>query len=67
MKTMDARLIVTRRETTSEFPLNPLGTTIGRSYNGTVLPLIAGLAILSALSLLVGDCYRKYTAAIDLF
>jgi DHA1 family bicyclomycin/chloramphenicol resistance-like MFS transporter len=31
----------------------PLGTTIGQNYNGTVLPLIAGIAILSALSLLV--------------
>jgi DHA1 family bicyclomycin/chloramphenicol resistance-like MFS transporter len=31
----------------------PLGTIIGRSYNGTILPLIAGIAILSGLSLLV--------------
>ena len=30
-----------------------LGTIIGRSYNGTILPLIAGIAILSALSLVV--------------
>jgi DHA1 family bicyclomycin/chloramphenicol resistance-like MFS transporter len=31
----------------------PLGTIIGQRYNGTVLPLIAGLAILSALALAV--------------
>ncbi len=31
----------------------PLGTLIGRSYNGTVLPLIAGIAILTGLSILV--------------
>jgi DHA1 family bicyclomycin/chloramphenicol resistance-like MFS transporter len=31
----------------------PLGTMIGQSYNGTVLPLIAGLAILCGLALLV--------------
>lgn len=31
----------------------PLGITIGRSYNGTVLPLIAGMAILAGLSLFV--------------
>ena len=31
----------------------PLGTVIGQSYNGTVLPLIAGLAILSSLAFLV--------------
>jgi DHA1 family bicyclomycin/chloramphenicol resistance-like MFS transporter len=31
----------------------PLGTLIGRSYNGTVLPLIFGLAVLSGLSILV--------------
>jgi DHA1 family bicyclomycin/chloramphenicol resistance-like MFS transporter len=37
----------------STFISVPLGTTIGQSYNGTVLPLIAGTAILSALSLLV--------------
>ena len=30
-----------------------LGTMIGRSYNGTILPLIAGIAILSGLSLVV--------------
>jgi len=35
----------------STFISVPLGTMIGQSYNGTVLPLIAGLAILSALSL----------------
>ena len=37
----------------STFISVPLGTTIGQSYNGTVLPVIAGLAILSALSLVV--------------
>jgi DHA1 family bicyclomycin/chloramphenicol resistance-like MFS transporter len=31
----------------------PLGTIIGQSYNGTVLPLIVGMALLSGLSLLV--------------
>jgi DHA1 family bicyclomycin/chloramphenicol resistance-like MFS transporter len=31
----------------------PLGVMIGRSYNGTILPLIAGIAILAGLSLLV--------------
>ncbi len=31
----------------------PLGTIIGRSYNGTILPLILGIAILSGLSLFV--------------
>ena len=30
----------------------PLGTIIGQSYNGTVLPLIAGIALLSGLSIL---------------
>ena len=30
----------------------PLGTIIGQSYNGTVLPLVVGLALLSGLSLL---------------
>jgi DHA1 family bicyclomycin/chloramphenicol resistance-like MFS transporter len=29
----------------------PLGTLIGQSYNGTVIPLIIGVAVLSALSL----------------
>lgn len=37
----------------STFISVPLGTTIGQSYNGTVLPLIGGLAVLSALSLVV--------------
>ncbi len=37
----------------STFISVPLGTVIGRSYNGTVLPLIAGMALLSALSLIV--------------
>jgi DHA1 family bicyclomycin/chloramphenicol resistance-like MFS transporter len=31
----------------------PIGVMIGRSYNGTVLPLIAGITILAVLSLLV--------------
>jgi DHA1 family bicyclomycin/chloramphenicol resistance-like MFS transporter len=31
----------------------PLGTLIGQNYNGTVLPLIAGIVILTGLSLLV--------------
>lgn len=31
----------------------PLGTLIGKGYNGTVLPLIAGLALLSGASILV--------------
>jgi len=31
----------------------PLGTMIGRSYNGTIFPLVAGLAILTGLSMLV--------------
>jgi DHA1 family bicyclomycin/chloramphenicol resistance-like MFS transporter len=31
----------------------PLGTIIGQSYNGTVLPLILGLVLLSGLSILV--------------
>ena len=31
----------------------PLGTIIGQSYNGTVLPLVAGIALLSGLSILV--------------
>ena len=31
----------------------PLGAMIGRSYNGTILPLIAGIAILTGLSLIV--------------
>jgi DHA1 family bicyclomycin/chloramphenicol resistance-like MFS transporter len=31
----------------------PLGTIIGRSYNGTVLPLIGGIAILAGLTILV--------------
>jgi MFS transporter, DHA1 family, multidrug resistance protein len=31
----------------------PLGTIIGQSYNGTVLPLVLGMAILSGLSILV--------------
>lgn len=31
----------------------PLGTVIGQNYNGTVIPLIVGIAVLSGLSLLV--------------
>lgn len=30
----------------------PLGTIIGQSYNGTILPLIVGMALLSGLSIL---------------
>ncbi len=30
-----------------------LGTLIGQSYNGTILPLVTGLAILAGLSLVV--------------
>jgi len=30
-----------------------LGTMIGRSYNGTILPLVAGIAILTGLALVV--------------
>ena len=30
----------------------PLGTVVGQSYNGTVVPLIAGLALLSGLAML---------------
>ena len=37
----------------STFISMPLGTIIGQSYNGTVLPLIAGMAMLSGLSMLV--------------
>lgn len=37
----------------STFISVPLGTIIGQSYNGTILPLIAGIAILSSLSLIV--------------
>jgi DHA1 family bicyclomycin/chloramphenicol resistance-like MFS transporter len=31
----------------------PLGTFIGRSYNGTILPLVTGIAILTGLSIFV--------------
>jgi MFS transporter, DHA1 family, multidrug resistance protein len=37
----------------STFISMPLGTIIGQSYNGTVLPLVAGIALLSGLSILV--------------
>jgi DHA1 family bicyclomycin/chloramphenicol resistance-like MFS transporter len=30
----------------------PLGTIIGQSYNGTLLPLIVGIALLSGLCIL---------------
>jgi len=31
----------------------PLGTIIGQNYNGTVLPLVIGISVLSGLSILV--------------
>jgi len=31
----------------------PIGIIIGQGYNGTILPLVAGLAILTSLSILV--------------
>jgi DHA1 family bicyclomycin/chloramphenicol resistance-like MFS transporter len=31
----------------------PLGTIIGQSYNGTLLPLIVGMAVLTGLAILV--------------
>jgi DHA1 family bicyclomycin/chloramphenicol resistance-like MFS transporter len=37
----------------STFISMPLGTIIGQNYDGTVLPLIAGIGILSGLSILV--------------
>jgi len=37
----------------STFISVPLGTTIGQSYNGTVLPLLTGIAILSGFSLFI--------------
>jgi DHA1 family bicyclomycin/chloramphenicol resistance-like MFS transporter len=37
----------------STFISTPLGTIIGQSYNGTVVPLVGGMAILSGLSILV--------------
>lgn len=37
----------------STFVSVPLGIVIGRSYNGTVLPLITGMAMLAGLSLVV--------------
>lgn len=37
----------------STFITVPLGTLIGQSYNGTVLPIIVGLGLLSALSLVI--------------
>ena len=42
----------------------PLGTLIGQGYNGTVLPLVGGFAILSLLALLVMSwAERKFTVA----
>jgi DHA1 family bicyclomycin/chloramphenicol resistance-like MFS transporter len=43
----------------------PIGMLIGQSYNGTILPLVAGMAILTGLSLIVvywveaGAYYRR--------
>jgi DHA1 family bicyclomycin/chloramphenicol resistance-like MFS transporter len=37
----------------STFIAVPIGTVIGQGYNGTVLPLVGGFAILSLLSMLV--------------
>jgi DHA1 family bicyclomycin/chloramphenicol resistance-like MFS transporter len=37
----------------STFIAVPIGTVIGQGYNGTVLPLVGGFAILSVLSMLV--------------
>ncbi len=37
----------------STFISVPLGIIIGRSYNGTILPLVSGIAIIMALSLVV--------------
>jgi DHA1 family bicyclomycin/chloramphenicol resistance-like MFS transporter len=37
----------------STFIAMPLGVTIGQSYNGTVLPLVGGFALLSGVGLLV--------------
>ena len=31
----------------------PLGTIIGQSYNGTLIPLIVGMAVLTGLAILV--------------
>jgi DHA1 family bicyclomycin/chloramphenicol resistance-like MFS transporter len=42
----------------------PLGTLVGQGYNGTVLPLVGGFAILSLLALLVMSwAERKFTVA----
>lgn len=40
-----------------------LGTVIGQSYNGTVLPLIAGFAVLSALAILAARWAEQTAAA----
>jgi DHA1 family bicyclomycin/chloramphenicol resistance-like MFS transporter len=37
----------------STFVSVPLGIMIGQSYNGTVLPLIIGMAVLAGLSLVI--------------
>lgn len=37
----------------------PLGTMIGRSYNGTVLPLIIGIAAMAGLSIIVVNWVEK--------
>jgi DHA1 family bicyclomycin/chloramphenicol resistance-like MFS transporter len=37
----------------------PLGTTIGRSYNGTVLPLIIGIALMAGSSILAVNWVEK--------
>jgi len=37
----------------STFLSVPAGTVIGQSYNGTIVPLVAGIAIMAGLSLLV--------------
>ena len=37
----------------STFISVPMGTMIGQSYNGTIVPLVAGIAILAGLSLVV--------------
>jgi MFS transporter, DHA1 family, multidrug resistance protein len=41
-----------------------LGTVIGQSYNNTVLPLVAGFAILSALAIAVVRFAEKTAPAL---
>ena len=43
----------------------PLGTLIGQSYNGTVLPLIAGMALLSGVSIFVVRWAESGSVAAD--